>query len=97
MTELSSKYTNRGWFKKAKFEEETLWTLYALQDGVTSMPKKRGNGSIQYIENFFKLKGDMVHDNISKLVIISGNTSNTYNSSSFKVCFLDNSIDKIVK
>ena len=74
MTELSSKYTNRGWFKKAKFEEETLWTLYALQDGVTSMPKKRGNGSIQYIENFFKLKGDMVHDNISKLVIISGNT-----------------------
>lgn len=74
MKALSESYTNKGWFKKALFEEETLWTLYALQEGVTSKEKKRGNGSIQYIENFFKLKGDLSFDNTSKLVIMSGNT-----------------------
>jgi hypothetical protein len=74
MSDLSADYTKKGWFTKAEFEEETLWTLYALQEGVTSKEKKRGNGSIQYIENFFRLKGDLDHDNISKLVVISGNT-----------------------
>ncbi|HEX8515622.1 MAG TPA: hypothetical protein VF868_05435 [Bacteroidia bacterium] len=74
MTDLSEDYTKKGWFSKADFEEETLWSLYALQDGVTSKKKKRGNGSIQYLENFFKLKGDLNKDNISKFVIVSGNT-----------------------
>lgn len=74
MADLSDNYTKKGWFRKAKFEEETLWTLYALQEGVTSKEKKRGNGSIQYIENFFKLKGDLQKDNISRMVIVSGNT-----------------------
>lgn len=74
MVELSEAYTQKGWFTKAEFEEETLWTLYALQEGVTSKAKKRGNGSIQFIENFFKLKGDDNNDNISKLAIVSGNT-----------------------
>jgi hypothetical protein len=74
MTDLASDYTKKGLFTKAEFEEETLWTLYALQEGVTSKEKKRGNGSIHYIENFFRLKGDLNHDSISKLVLISGNT-----------------------
>lgn len=74
MTQLSEEYTKKGWFRKSSFEEETLWTLYALQEGVTSKKKKRGNGSIQYLENFFNLKGDLNHDNISKLVIVSGNS-----------------------
>ena len=74
MIDLSEDYTSKGWFTKAEFEEETLWTLYALQEGVTSKAKKRGNGSIQFIENFFKLKGDDENDNISKLAIVSGNT-----------------------
>lgn len=78
MKELSDKYTNRGLFRRAKFEEQTLWTLYALQEGVTSTGAKRGNGSIGYIENFFKLKGDMSVDNVSKLVILSGNTRITF-------------------
>ena len=81
MTELSEDYTKRGWFSKAEFEEETLWTLYALQEGVTSKEKKRGNGSIQYIENFFKLKGDQNYDSISKLVLMSGNTRITFDGS----------------
>jgi len=83
MKSLSESYTKKGWFRSAEFEEETLWTLYALQEGVTSKEKKRGNGSIQFIENFFRLKGDMEKDNISKLVIVSGNTriefDGTYN------------------
>lgn len=74
MSKLSESYTKKGWLKKADFEEETLWTLYALQDGVTSKAKKRGNGSIQFIKNFFKLKGNSENDNVSKLVLHSGNT-----------------------
>lgn len=73
MNALSDNFTKNGFFKKASFEEETLWTLYSLQEGITSKPKKRGNGSIQFIENFFKLKGDMLKDNISSMVIVSGN------------------------
>jgi len=74
MQKLSEDYTSNKWFLPAEFEEETLWTLYALQEGVTSKEKQRGNGSIQYLDNFFKLKGDSDTDNISKLVIVSGNT-----------------------
>lgn len=74
MNALSENFTQKGFFKSASFEEETLWTLYALQEGITCKPKKRGNGSIQYIENFFKLKGDMLNDSISSMVILSGNS-----------------------
>ena len=79
MKELSEKYTTSGWIKAKEFEEETLWTLYALQEGVTSVPdKKRGNGSINFIESFFSLKGDMEDDHSSFLTIISGNTRITF-------------------
>lgn len=76
MEELSRGYTKKGWFRKADFEEETLWTLYAMQEGVTSKEKKRGNGSIQYIENFFKLRGNEAEESeaLSKMVVISGNS-----------------------
>ena len=75
MKELSHKYTRRMLFFPGKFEEETLWTLYALQEGVTSVQgKKRGNGSINFIESFFSLKGDMANDHLSSLTIMSGNT-----------------------
>ena len=55
MKDLSKTYTRKLFFQR-KFEEENLWTLYALQEGVTSVsPKdyKRGNGSIRFIESFF--------------------------------------------
>lgn len=75
MKELSAKYTAKQWFSEREFEEETLWTLYALQEGVTSVSqRKRGNGSIHFIESFFQLKGDMEHDNSSCLTLLSGNT-----------------------
>ncbi|MCD0465975.1 hypothetical protein [Flavobacterium sp. ENC] len=75
MADLSQQYTTKRWFKKAKFEEETLWTLYSLQEGVTSMRNwKRGKGTIRFIDRFFKLKGDDCNDNVSKLTLISGNS-----------------------
>lgn len=84
MEQLSEQYTKKGFFKSADFEEETLWTLYALQEGVTSSInyKKRGNGSIRFIESFFNLKGKgLFKDDISRLVIRSGNTQIVFDGS----------------
>jgi len=75
MEKLSGTFSFKNFFKKRKFEEETLWTLYALQEGVTSVNhRERGNGAIQFIENFFGLKGNSERDEVSKMVIISGHT-----------------------
>jgi hypothetical protein len=79
---------------KKEFEEETLWTLYALQEGVTSIApviyKRRGNGSIQFIESFFNIKGRQKNaDEISRMTILSGNTNitfdGTYNITEHKI------------
>lgn len=79
MKDLSGKFTKEGLFSKAEFEEQTLWTLYALQEGVTSKADwKRGNGSIRFIDSFFSLKGDNEKDNTSYLSIVSGNTRITF-------------------
>lgn len=77
MKELSNKYTQKSLFHKNKFEEENLWTLYALQEGVTSISTdcyKRGNGSIRFIDSFFNIKGNPSKDNISRMTLLSGNT-----------------------
>ncbi len=76
MQHLSSEYTKKRLFRGKEFEEENLWTLYALQEGVTSIPnKKRGNGSIQFIESFFSLKGEgQIAGEKSRMTILSGNT-----------------------
>lgn len=82
MQRLSEEYTKNRWFFGKKFEEETLWTLYSLQDGVTSHTNwNRGNGSIRFIESFFNLKGDMVHDEKSKLTLLSGNARIVFDGS----------------
>lgn len=94
MKNLSEQYTKSNFFSFKKFEEETLWTLYALQEGVTSIPeeryKKRGNGSIQFIESFFNIKGKMKeNDDLSLMSILSGNTNilfdGTYNITSKQI------------
>lgn len=77
MRTLSEHYTQKSLFSRNSFEEETLWTLYSLQDGVTSVSPKlyrRGNGSLRFIENFFSLKGNSDADNFSHLDITSGKT-----------------------
>lgn len=74
MKNLSDRFVKRSLFMK-RFKEETLWTLYTLQQGVTCVPeKRRGNGTIQFIESFFKLKGNDDVDDISRMYILSGNT-----------------------
>ena len=79
MEELSKKYTEKGFFSIGHIEEECLWTLYALQEGVTSVSpdefSKRGNGSIQFIESFFNIKGSNGKDDVSQMTLLSGNTN----------------------
>ena len=75
MKGLSDSFHSRNIFIKDEFTEETLWTLYSLQGGVSCIPpeiKKRGNGTIQFIESFFKIKGDSDVDNVSRMTIWSG-------------------------
>jgi hypothetical protein len=82
MNGLSESYTKKSWLKKGEFEEESLWTLYALQEGVTSISQesyKRGNGSIRFIESFFNIKGSNEVDDISKMSIVSGRTRIVFN------------------
>ena len=80
MKALSKKYTSRMLFMPGKFEEESLWTLYALQEGVTSIESaKRGNGSIRFIESFFNIKGTQEQDNVSVMTICSGHTRIFFN------------------
>jgi hypothetical protein len=77
MNDLSVSYTRKLWILPGKFEEESLWTLYALQEGVTSVSQesyKRGNGSIRFIDSFFNIKGSSQTDNISRMSIVSGRT-----------------------
>lgn len=82
MKSLSETYTKKKYFFSKSFEEETLWTLYSLQEGVTSIApeqyKKRGNGSIQFIESFFNLRGAKTEDHQSNMVLLSGNTKITF-------------------
>jgi hypothetical protein len=80
MKNLSETYTKKNFFQNSEFEEETLWTLYALQEGVTSHKDwKRGNGSIRFIDSFFKLKGNNDVDNVSNMTILSGSARITFN------------------
>lgn len=77
MQQLSDLFVKKGIFKRNEFTEENLWTLYSLQGGVSCIPpeiRKRGNGTIQFIESFFKLKGNNNVDSISHLTLVSGNT-----------------------
>ena len=85
MNDLSKNYTTRNFFSSKKFEEETLWTLYALQEGVTSIPyekyQSRGNGSIRFIESFFNIKGSPDNDSISRMIIASGKSRIVFDGS----------------
>src|SRR6185312_6431891 len=97
MKELSKGYIKKSLFKSSEFEEETLWTLYALQEGVTSKADwKRGNGSIRFIESFFSLKGDQSKDNKSFLSIVSGNTRITFDGT-FRIIEVTKAGGKVYK
>ena len=76
ISDLASTHRSRGFFGlgKAKWEEETLWTLYALQEGVsrfTDAPggQDRGNGTVRMIKFFTDLAGEH-----PKMALVSGKT-----------------------
>ena len=72
---LSAEHEAKGYFSKSNgaWNEECLWTVYALQDRVsryTGLPRgiDRGNGSVQTIEFFNKLAAA----NQKRMCIVSG-------------------------
>jgi hypothetical protein len=73
--ELIAEVTKRlGIYRFQWWKEEALWTLYALQEGVSRLRhspggEDRGNGTVRLIEYFMKLASDD-----PKMVIISGST-----------------------
>ena len=82
MKQLSKQYTRQRVFKGQEFEEETLWSSYVLQEGVTSVAdRKRGHGTIQFIDSFFNLNGPAnFSDGRSRMTILSGNTNITFDN-----------------
>lgn len=79
MKNLSDKYTKKKFWQRNTFEEESLWTLYSLQDGVTSVSpnlyEHRGNGSCRFIESFFNLRSNNNDNKLSRMTLQSGKTS----------------------
>lgn len=95
---LSDKFRKKSFFHPNAFTEENLWTLYSLQGGVSSIPpsvRKRGNGTIEFIDSFFKLKGTEGADNISKMSIISGNTQIDFDGT-YRIAKIKNEAGEIV-
>ena len=81
---LSDMHTKRGWFRAlaGTWDEETLWTLYALQERVSrfsGLPncQTRGNGTCDIVEFFLEL------GNPGRMCIVSGHAyvlfDGTYN------------------
>ncbi len=81
MNNLSQHFTKRRYLGlfNAEYKEETLWTLYALQDGVSSLrdssdPESgRGSGSTRFITDFLELRS-RAPDKNSVLTLMSGQT-----------------------
>ncbi|MDG3075170.1 hypothetical protein [Bacillus halotolerans] len=74
LEELTSIHMKSNFFSE-KWNEELLWTLYAIQDGVSSVRSEkdpdRGNGTVQLISAFQEIGGTL-NDFESEMSIISG-------------------------
>jgi len=75
LSALSADHESKGYFKRSggAWNEECLWTVYALQDRVsryTGLPRgiDRGNGTVQTIEFFDRLAAQ----NQKQMCIVSG-------------------------
>jgi hypothetical protein len=75
MEKLSQEHLKKGFFTE-QWDEEVLWTLYALQDGVSRMRSDsaldRGNGTIDLITAFQAIGGTL-DGKKPTMSIISGN------------------------
>ena len=76
---LVAKHEKKRFFNLFDWHEESLWTLFALQDGVSRFSKTpegqdRGGGTIKMIQ-FFQMLGDSSdRSKAPKMVVISGQT-----------------------
>lgn len=84
-TKLSDHHVNRGFFRVNQWDREALWTLYALQDGVSRVKTDeedgldRGNGTIDLISAFQAIGGN-ANGGVPEMSIISGNSYIYFNA-----------------
>lgn len=66
MRAYAGKHLGLG-FRGKPFDEEALCTLYALQEGISSLPERRGTGTTNLIDFFLQLAGKN-----PKMCVLSG-------------------------
>lgn len=75
LEEITSLHTASGFFNTPHWDEEVLWTLYALQDGVSRAKSiddpDRGTGTVTLIEAFQNI-GSTIDGKKAEMSIISG-------------------------
>ena len=76
---LADAHERRGFFVRRSWRREDLWTLYALQDGVSrfndgTITTDRGVGTIKLIEWFQKIGGTDRECRPQEMAIVSGDT-----------------------
>lgn len=74
---LVIEHTRRGLFERERWTEEALWTLYALQDGVTRHYEQRGSrgvGTADMIEEFQFLGQTHAGTLAPRMCVMSGHT-----------------------
>lgn len=76
---LAQQHSERKFFESLKYEPEDLWTLYALQDGVSRFALRpgeltRGKGTVEMIEAFQALGMSKQSGLQPKMSIISGSS-----------------------
>lgn len=81
LDKLAKKHQKKGFFG-AKWTEESLYTLYALQEGISRFKSKsepdRGTGTIRLISNLESI-GQTNNGKRSTMTIVSGNTCINFN------------------
>lgn len=88
--ELIKIHTEKKFFFEKKWDEESLLTLYSLQNRVSRMyneKKRRGTGTIRMLNSFQEVGGCSDKKNIPKMTIISGKTQIIIDNS--KICKLN--------
>lgn len=77
--DLAKRHSLMGWFIDNDYSERDLWTLYALQDGVSRFAGRpgdidRGWGTVRMIQAFQRLGGTVRQGLIPRMILISGDT-----------------------
>ncbi len=76
MKSLATRHRKREFFSpQQKYSEEDLWTMYSLQDGVSSTNSPgKGTGTIKMIDAFQKLGDSVFEYKNPEMVLVSGSS-----------------------